>query len=266
MLEETGGTIAGVAMGLPCYGESDEGDCILHKQMVQAFDGIPLYLTNDVEVGWAGSLMLQPGINQVAGTGSICYGRDPSGNTARSGGWDDFYSDEGSGYWLGRRTMEVFTKQSDGRVPRGPLYSIMKEACGIGENDFEFIDYMREHYQVSRDKVATLQLFAEKAALQGDTCAIELYREAAAELALMVAAVKEKLNFPDTGFPVSCSGGVFKAGPLILPAFQAAVEKLGGTLTTPLLEPVEGAVLLAVEKHCPQQLAQIKTALLDQKR
>jgi N-acetylglucosamine kinase-like BadF-type ATPase len=78
--------LAGIAMGLPCYGESVEGDQILEQAINNAFAPVPVYFTNDVEVGWAGSLALAPGINIVAGTGSIAYGKDSQGRTARSGG------------------------------------------------------------------------------------------------------------------------------------------------------------------------------------
>jgi len=83
-------------MGIPCYGESEDGDIELEKEIQTAFPGIPVYITNDVEVGWAGSLGLTPGVNVVAGTGSIAFGKDESGKTARCGGWSEFFSDEGS--------------------------------------------------------------------------------------------------------------------------------------------------------------------------
>jgi N-acetylglucosamine kinase len=41
------------------------------------------------------------GVVVVAGTGSIAYGQDASGGTARSGGWGYLLGDEASAFWIG---------------------------------------------------------------------------------------------------------------------------------------------------------------------
>src|SRR6202022_4263298 len=46
-----------------------------------------------------------PGVIVIAGTGSIAYGRDREGQTARAGGWGFAISDEGSGHWIGRTAV-----------------------------------------------------------------------------------------------------------------------------------------------------------------
>ena len=48
-----------------------------------------------------------PGVIAIAGTGSIVYGRDAAGHTARAGGWGFAVSDEGSGHWIGRRAVSA---------------------------------------------------------------------------------------------------------------------------------------------------------------
>src|SRR5208282_983876 len=48
-----------------------------------------------------------PGVIAIAGTGSIVYGRDAAGHTARAGGWGFAISDEGSGHWIGRRAISA---------------------------------------------------------------------------------------------------------------------------------------------------------------
>lgn len=256
-----GGEIAAMALGIPCFGESEQGDRMVEQEISKVFSDIPVYITNDVEVGWAGSLLLEPGINVVAGTGSIAYGEDDKGGTARSGGWDEFYSDEGSGYWMGRKMMELFTKQSDGRVPRGALYDMVREELSI-QKDMEFVDIMRGEYLGRRERVAHLQLIVERAARKGDQSAKELYTHAAEELCLLAAGVKKQLNFPEKNWKVSYSGGVFKAGDLILEPFAAGIKALGGTLTQPACSPVDGALLLAFHKFHPDNLPLARKILL----
>jgi len=247
------GHIAGVAMGLPYYGESEDGDRELERAIREAFPDTQIYLTNDVEVGWAGSLGLRSGINVVAGTGAIAFGKDESGKTARSGGWSEFFGDEGSCYWMGRKVMELFSKQSDMRMPRDELYSTVRSELDL-KSDFGFIDLMYGEFISNREKVAELQMLAKKAALSGSPSAISLYGDAAKELCLLVTAIREQLSFSERPFLVSYSGGLFKTGELILHQFSEGVINAGGRLSRPDHEPVLGALLLAFEQFCPEGL------------
>ncbi|MCL2828658.1 MAG: ATPase [Oscillospiraceae bacterium] len=254
------GQIAGIAMGLPCYGESEEGDRDLEKAVREAFPNTPLYLTNDVEVGWAGSLGLASGVNVVAGTGAIAFGKDEKGKTARSGGWSEFFGDEGSCYWMGRKVMELFSKQSDGRMPQDVLYTTVRSELGL-RSDLGFIDLMHDNYIINRDKVASLQLLANKAALAGSPSAKSLYCDAADELILLVKAICDRLHFTKRPFLVSYSGGLFKAGDLVLDRFSKGVAETGGSLYAPQFEPMHGALLLAFEQFCPSGLPDLRKCL-----
>jgi len=252
--------IAGVAMGLPCFGESEDGDRELRKELSSAFPKIPVYITNDVEVGWAGSLDLASGINVVAGTGSIAFGKNESGETARCGGWSEFFSDEGSCYWIGCKVLQLFSKQADGRVPKDELYSVVRKEFKL-KNDFEIIDLVHNEYITNREKVAALQFLAKDAALAGSCSARNLYEDATDELCSIVAAIRDKLQFKHQPFPVSYSGGLFKAGELILPYFTKCIIAAGGNPVTPKYEPVYGAVLLAFEQNCPDCLTGLRKRL-----
>jgi len=260
LLAEHNGSIAGIATGLPYFGESEGGDRELERAVREAFPGVPVYLTNDVEVGWAGSLGLAPGVNVVAGTGAIAFGKDEGGHTARSGGWSEFFGDEGSCYWMGRKVMELFSKQSDRRMPRDELYQTVRGELGL-TSDVGFIDLMHGEFISNRDKVAELQMLAKKAALSGSPSAISLYRHAADELCLLVTAIREQLSFSERPFLVSYSGGLFKAGELILPRFSEGVAEAGGKLEAPKYEPVCGALLLAFEKFNPGALPNLHKQL-----
>jgi len=250
------GSVAGIAMGLPCFGESEDGDKELEKAIKVAFPGIPLYITNDVEVGWAGSLSLAPGVNVVAGTGAIAFGKNESGETARSGGWSEFFGDEGSCYWVGRKVMQLFSKQADGRAPKDALYTTVRDELEL-KNDFEFIDLVHRDYMTNRDKVAALQILAQNAAIAGSQCVKELYKEAAEELCSLVKAIRDRLHFKQYPFLVSYSGGLYKTEELVLPHFFAGIEAVGGKPVTPKFEPMYGALLLAFEQNHPEGLPKL---------
>lgn len=255
--------IAGICFGMPCYGESVLNDARVTQKIQKVFLPIPVCFENDVVAAWAGALAFHSGIVMLAGTGSMAVGRDRHGRIARSGGWSEFFSDEGSCYWLGKKTLELFTKQSDNRMPKGKLYEIIKTHFSIG-NDFELIEKI-EPSMNSREKVASLQKLLMEAALQGDTGALLLYKEAAEELALMVKAVSITLDF-EPGIPVSYAGGLFKTGELIINPFKNALSELDIVLQEPLLLPVDGAVLFAVENFDKEKMQLVKTGLLNQRK
>ena len=252
--------IAGMAMGLPCFGESINGDRDLVQAIQKVFPDVPIYFTNDVEVGWAGSMALMPGINIVAGTGSIAFGKGSDGKAARSGGWSEFFGDEGSCYWVGKKVMELFSKQSDGRLPKDELYEIVFRELKL-KDDFDFIDIISAHYRNYRKQVANLQILAEKAALAGSNSAAALYDEAVRELCLLVSAVRNQLVFDESPFSVSYTGGLFLAKEFVLPQFSKEIEKMGGKLVPPRFKPDEGALLLAYEKFNPEGLSKIQESI-----
>lgn len=252
------GELRVVCTGLPSYGENAQMDEMLRERLGHIFPR--LVLVNDVHVGWAGSLALESGINLVSGTGSIAFGADAKGKNARSGGWSECIGDEGSSYWLATRGMQLFTKQSDYRVPRGPLYDMVREKFAL-DDDFEFIARIEKDYLPYRDKVASFHYLVAEAARQGDAGVICLYEEAAEELAEMVKSVQVQLGYPEECRTVSYSGGTFRVGHLLLDPLQRRVEKLGFQLRPPVYSPVIGALLLAVRELEPQHLDEVLKGL-----
>lgn len=237
--------LACVCLGIPFWGEDDDGDEVILRVARVIFGDKSLKLCNDVEVGWAGSLALEPGINAVAGTGSIAFGKDAAGNTARCGGWSYHFSDEGSGYWLGKKLLQLFSKQSDGRLPRGPLYDLARSHFGL-KKDYDINAVAEKEYLPDRDKVAGLQMLLLDAAREGDQSAIACYRQAAFEIAQTVRGVRNQLDFGKTA-DVSYSGGIFRVGALVLEPFQQYMEQYGCALVRPAAPPWAGGLMLALE-------------------
>lgn len=249
-LAQTGITLAdctGCCVGMPSYGENPENDQIIKAAMEKAFAPMPVHLVNDGEVGWAGSLECAEGIHVVSGTGAIAFARDKKQVFDRCGGWGYFLGDEGSSYWIGLQAMHVFTKQVDGRAPRGALYDIVMREFNITD-PYQFIDIAMADLVQHRDRVAGFQRYAMEAAQQGDSTMTALYEAAAEELTELVKTLRDRLEFSADPIPVSYSGGTFHAGELILTPLRQKVEALGCTLQTPKRSAIEGALLLAMEK------------------
>ncbi len=66
-----------------------------------------LDVVGDMEIAHYAGFAGGPGVVVISGTGSIAYGRNHSGETARAGGLGPARSDAGSGDWIGRNAVEI---------------------------------------------------------------------------------------------------------------------------------------------------------------
>jgi N-acetylglucosamine kinase-like BadF-type ATPase len=184
------------------------------------------------------------GIVVVAGTGSIAYGVDPQGKTARSGGWGYLLGDEGSAFWLGHAAIRQGIRALDGRGPATTLFERIAEKLDLAvPNGLVKWFYDQE---LSRHRVAELASVVEEAANDGDDAASSLLDQAAQHLARAARSVERQLEFEDS-FPLVQAGGAFKACPSLHLRLEA-------TLALPQAEPVrlegepaQGAVTLALQ-------------------
>ncbi|HXC07409.1 MAG TPA: BadF/BadG/BcrA/BcrD ATPase family protein [Steroidobacteraceae bacterium] len=237
--------------GIPAYGEDTVLTGPLSELPRRALPAGQYLCGNDMICGWAGSLLCRDGISIVAGTGSICYG-ERNGSIARCGGWGELFSDEGSAYWIACRGLNLFSRMSDGREPKGPLYEIVRERLKITA-DLDLCAHVFSQLEGDRAQIAQLSKWVTQAATAGDPAATAIIREAALELALMVDATRRQLEFGIAEpVPVSYSGGVFdNVGPLLLEHFTVALQAFrpGYRVSEPVLPPGIGAALYAAKRH-----------------
>lgn len=246
--------ITAACIGLPGFGEIKADREKLEKAVSEGIRIPRMHLCNDVKLGWAGSLCCQPGINVVAGTGSIAIGVDARGNTERSGGWgSQIGGDEGSAHWIGMKLIQAFTKQSDGRCEKTLLYHYLKKVLNL-EDDFEILDLAIHKLNMGRTEIAGFSKYAYDLAIQGDPAVIQLFDAAAYELYLMVQALCRKMDFGER-IRVSYSGGVFNSEDYILQPLLKYLNPLNAELVKPCFSPSIGACLLA---------CQIKNTVIDQ--
>jgi N-acetylglucosamine kinase-like BadF-type ATPase len=232
--------------GLPAFGEDSKVDKIIDLIPSSILPKDIYRCDNDMVNGWAAATGGEDGINIVAGTGSIAYGeRQNSG--ARCGGWGELFSDEGSAYWIGIKCLNAFSKMADGRLPKGPLYDIVKQQLDI-VNDLDITALVLTEWQGERSSIAALSKLVSMAVGQGDKIAKDIMQEAGYELAQIVNSTKNALKFPE-GEPVkvSYSGGVFRSKALILEPFIEALHQYSSdyVISAPAYTPVIGAALYA---------------------
>lgn len=259
------GAAAAACFGMPGFGDAAELDDAAAAQIAAAFPHIRFRFENDVVVGWAGALALTAGVNIVGGTGSIAYGRDAAGKSVRCGGWHEFFSDEGSGYWLGKELLRLFSMESDGRLERTALHEILREGLQL-KDDYDINQLTATRYAHSRKETAALQVFLAEAAKKGDPYAQECYRKSAEYLAQIVCSTVRQLDFSGETVKVSYSGGLFNLEDLILKPMRGFVEEqiwpMAMEFQPPVLTPCQGAVLLAAEAFMPETLQALRKNLL----
>ncbi len=237
--------------GLPAYGEDSALLGRLSRLPLQFLRADSFLCGNDMVCGWAGSLLCRDGISIVAGTGSICYG-ERNGAVARSGGWGELFSDEGSAYWIACRGLNLFSRMSDGREPRGRLYELVKQSLLIRE-DLDLCAHVFSRLGGDRARIAQLSKLVTQAARSGDEQSMAIVEAAAAELALLVEATRRQLKFtPGELVPVSYSGGVFEhVGAMLIEKFIACLQGYSAAYQVgePLFPPAIGAALYAAKRH-----------------
>lgn len=164
-----------------------------------------IHLTNDGELLFS-ALDDAAGVVLIAGTGSIALGRDARGRIMRAGGWGYILGDEGSGYDIGRLSLQAAVRAADGRGPATSLLPLILSHWhlqGAG-------DIIGKVYTASNDKalIAGLSTLAFTAAREGDEAAREIVQQAASELALAVVAVSDHISARDVALPLACGGGL----------------------------------------------------------
>jgi N-acetylglucosamine kinase-like BadF-type ATPase len=99
-----------------------------------------------------------------------------------------------------------------------------------------------------RGSIAAMSQLVARAAQDGDGLAVQIFDDAARELAAIAEAVRQTLQFePNEPVPTSYSGGVFNAGDLILGPLQRHLESRSRTyqLQAPMFTPGVGAAIYA---------------------
>jgi len=170
-------------------------------------DGVRV--VNDATIALAAGAPDRVGIVVLAGTGSIAFGADRTGRTARSGGYGFLLADEGSGYWLGHQILRAAVRSADGRGPSTLLERLVFEAFGVGSVP-DLIPHVYEK-GLPKHRIAALAPLVEQARVRGDTLAMELVDRAGRELALAARAVHRQIDLGDALFPVVLAGVVIVA-------------------------------------------------------
>ncbi|KHD34870.1 transcriptional regulator [Clostridium acetobutylicum] len=165
-----------------------------------------IIVVNDAEIALAGGIEKREGIIVISGTGSICYGRNKEGKSARSGGWGHIIGDEGSGYDIGIRAIKAGLKSFDKRGEKTILEGDILEFLKLKSHE-DLIDYIYRS-GVTKKEIASLTRVVNAAYIKGDLVSKRILKEATRELFLSVKAVVEVLHMQNKKVILTTAGGV----------------------------------------------------------
>lgn len=234
---------AALCMGLGGAGRASEQQELVDWARAHLAERVQV--VNDGEIVLAAGTPEDWGVALVAGTGSIAWGRNRAGETARAGGWGYLMGDEGSGFDLARGALRAATRFADGRGATTRLLEAILDFWDLSAPP----DLVRRVYRsgLTHVEIAVLAPIVVRLAQEGDEVALHLVMEGASWLARSVAAVSRALRFESASFPLALTGGVLLGAEFYrAQVLRALVEHHCACAPIELVyHPVEGAVRLA---------------------
>lgn len=192
-----------------------------------------------------------PGVLVIAGTGSIAFGRNERGDTARAGGWGSIISDEGSGYWIGKTAVAAAMRAYDSGQSTTLVDKIMKQ-WRIATRE----DIVRIANTNPPPNFAALFPEVLAAAEGGDILAKDLLTRAGTELGAIAKVVIRKLWPGQHEVHIAGSGGVLRHSHQVRQVLYNVVraERPQAVYDDTVIDPITGALFLA-RKHAKEAAA-----------
>ncbi len=209
-----------------------EGIEFFSKCLNELLPSARTFVETDAVVAYAGAIGLEPGILLIAGTGSIAIGRRADGTMIRAGGWGPIFSDEGSGFWIGREAIRGALRAHDRTDSRpDPFLSTITAALHL--NSITEVSAAWKSGEVNVQSVASLASVLFQ--LLPTEPAAGILREAASNLRKLAEAATESVGVPNCRRSITGSIGN-------QPFIQ---ENIGISFAKPANPPERGAIILA---------------------
>lgn len=214
-------------------------------QKAEVVNDCEIVLEAGAEAGW--------GVALIAGTGAISFGKSPSGERSRAGGWGYLVGDEGSAYDIAREGLRAALRAADGRGEPTQLVDAILKHFGI-DRASALVPVVYRHNKtdagaspIRPDQMAALASLVTQAAAQGDAVAQGIVQRAGVELSLAVLAVARRLQLPSP-MPLALAGGLLLKVDAVRAGLMAALAQSEFVFSPAahVTEPVRGAVKVAL--------------------
>lgn len=201
-----------------------------------------LHIMGDQEIALEGAINGH-GAVLIAGTGSVCFGRDINGETFRSGGYGYLIDDVGSGYAIARDILAAVVRSFDGRGPKTCLTNAVFKNLKIN-NQKELISWLYAP-ETEKSQIAMLSPLLLSALEQGDEVAKLIANNAAQDLAELVIAAWKNANMQSG--ELALVGSIIEHYDYIREQMMSILQKElpEVKLISPRCKPAQGAANLA---------------------
>jgi N-acetylglucosamine kinase-like BadF-type ATPase len=196
--------ITRVCAGLAGAGRESVVDRVL-EFLSQEFPAALAQVAADYEIALEAAVGSGPGVVLIAGTGSVAYGRNSAGKTARAGGYGPWIGDEGSAFEIGRRAVSTVARTRDTDAPPTDLTRMIPAALNCPDWDELMLRIMAH----PDDVFPKLFPVVAAAANSEDSSAKEILFASAIGLGNLAMIVIRSLGLKSQQFPLVKCGGVF---------------------------------------------------------
>lgn len=198
-------------------------------------------LTPDWVTAHIGAFAGGPGVVISAGTGSVALAVAADGAAKRVDGAGYLVGDAGSGFWIGRRGLELALRTLDGRASAPDLLDAARAHFGA--------DLPRAAWDLyaSTQAIDNIARFAPAVIAANGEDALAIIEQAAQELAATVSAAAQVL--PDGLVEVAVSGRLLTTDNELARRFVGALSTRipRSELRAAAGDPLDGAVRLAID-------------------
>jgi N-acetylglucosamine kinase-like BadF-type ATPase len=236
------GTCAGVA------GAQRPGIAAIMRRILSNVVSGQIEITGDSEIALEAAFGSGRGVIVISGTGSIAYGRNSQGKTARAGGWGHAISDEGSGHWIAVAAIRASLRARDRGEHSGLLHDLM-DALGVNTVE-ELIE--RVNASPAPDFAALFPVVLsvamvprlQSAADADDDIATQVLQHAGKELAKLAETVIHRLFTAEDEVRVATHGGVLTSSEQVRASFAEYLQSLCSRVSyaAKTIDPPQGAL------------------------
>ncbi|WP_441946097.1 N-acetylglucosamine kinase [Paenibacillus sp. 2TAB23] len=229
-------------------GADREADFIILRPMIAQLDFVHYDIVCDTVIGLRAGTKQPDGVVVICGSGTNSYGINKHGDHVQCGGFGYAYGDFGGGSNLAVEVFRSVIRAWEGREQATLLTGLTLRMLNYASVELMFHDFLDEGRHIPH----MLAKLLFEAAEQGDSVAGGILQRQGEELGLAASAVIRKLSMQDDVFDLVMVGSVLTRGDsrYTAPFIERSVKKAAPNcrLSVLTMEPVAGAILLAMEK------------------
>jgi glucosamine kinase len=200
-------------------------------------------VTTDYEIALEAAVGTGPGVVLISGTGSVAYGRNQDGETARAGGYGPWLGDEGSAFEIGRRAVSAVARSRDADAP----VTVMAEMISATLECPDWDDLMLRIMKSPDEVFPKLFPIVAAAANSDDSAAKEILFASAIGLGHLAMLVIRRLGMKAQEFPLVKCGGIFGNSTVLDPLLDSVLASgaLRARISRLEISPAVGAARIA---------------------